>query len=376
MTADKALDEPLIRRIFARAIDRLDTQPMAQRTNALRIELDSEMAIEIHNADSLAARDLAWIAIDAVEATGWAKVGYRRHARHGARQDRQPYLDINWTDEAEDFIRAKLHRPRKVASYGSRWRSLVAESRSPLSPTALARIQSSPIEVPGRAIEDVLARLMSIRGLVNEPLLLREVSSRTFWGLSKLLDGRGEVIAAVVGADECPFPEQPIVLNIHLPCAPSAFLFIENHVAFERLKRKPHLGDIALIYCAGFRAASLRLRSRNGCSVYYTRDSRPDAMMPFENGLFSDSPVPTFFWGDLDYAGMAILASLRSAFPTATAWQIGYAPMVERLRERDGHSPLESGKERQRPVEWTGCPYADSVLIPALKTSGQFVDQE
>ena len=280
--------------------------------------------------DRKSVAPVAWIAIDAIEAAGWVKVGYRRHARHGARQERQPYLNISWTEEVEDAIRAKLQRPRKVASYASRWRSLVADNGRLLSEAAVARIQSSPIEVPGRPIEDVFSRLLSIRRLVNEPLLLREVSSRTFWGLSKLLDGRGEVIAALVGADECPFPEQPIVLNVHLPSAPLAFLFIENHVAFERLKRKPHLGDIALIYCAGFRAASLRLRSRNGCSIYYTRDSRPDAMMPFEKGLFSDSAVPTFFWGDLDYAGMAILASLRSAFPTATAWQTGYAPMVER----------------------------------------------
>jgi hypothetical protein len=83
-----------------------------------------------------------------------------------------------------------------------------------------------------------------------------------------------------------------------------------------------------------------------------------------------------FFWGDLDFSGMAILASLRSGFPSAQAWRSGYEPMLTRLIDGDGHSPAESGKERQRPVDQTGCPYADDALIPALKFYGRFVDQE
>jgi hypothetical protein len=50
--------------------------------------------------------------------------------------------------------------------------------------------------------------------------------------------------------------------------------------------------------------------------------------------------------------------------------------MIARLKSGDGHSPAESGKERQRLIETTGCPYADSELLPALKASQQFVDQE
>ena len=92
--------------------------------------------------------------------------------------------------------------------------------------------------------------------------------------------------------------------------------------------------------------------------------------------LFSADDVPTFFWGDLDFSGMAILASLRTIFPSARAWEPGYAPMLERLSRGDGHSPIESGKERQRPVERTGCSYADEVLIPALGATNRFLDQE
>jgi hypothetical protein len=92
--------------------------------------------------------------------------------------------------------------------------------------------------------------------------------------------------------------------------------------------------------------------------------------------LFSKLNFPVHFWGDLDYSGMAILASLRTIFPSAQAWQPGYDPMLGRLTAGDGHSPGESGKERQRMIEATGCPYADEQLLPALKASQRFLDQE
>lgn len=120
-----------------------------------------------------------------------------------------------------------------------------------------------------------------------------------------------------------PFPEQPIILNVHLLNTPSSFLFVENHVSFERLRRRTDLTDTALIYSSGFRGAAQRLRREEGVSIYYSRDSSRDAMKDFETALFSVPDIATFFWGDLDYSGMAILAALRSIFPSAQAWRPG-----------------------------------------------------
>lgn len=75
-------------------------------------------------------------------------------------------------------------------------------------------IIDSPIELPGRPIDEVPSRFLSIRNMVEEPLFLREVSSRIFWGLSNIRDGRGDVIAVLIELNECPFPEQPIILNV------------------------------------------------------------------------------------------------------------------------------------------------------------------
>jgi hypothetical protein len=372
----EAGDGPLVRRILGQALDRLDNLPTAARTNAIRINLDATMAPEIHDADSLAMREVAWAIIDGLVIAEWCRLGYRLHRRHGAREERQPYLDIVWNDDVEDLVRTKLGRPRKAASYSAQWRALLERSDPSFTEPALAKLASAVIEVSGRPVEEVFSRFLSIRSMASEPLLLREVSSRVFWGLSKLLDGRAENVAMLLGVDECPFPEQPIVLNVHVADPPSSLLFVENHVSFERLKQRNDLHGNALIFCSGFRGAARRLREPGGASLYYTRNSPDASIAAFETALFSARDVPTFFWGDLDYSGMAILASLRLSFPQAQAWQPGYEPMLVRLVNNDGHSPAESGKERQRPIDRTGCTYADETLIPALRAHGCFVDQE
>ena len=97
----------------------------------------------------------------------------------------------------------------------------------------------------------------------------------------------------------------------------------------------------------------------------------------FENDWFGhEDHWPVHFFGDLDYAGMAILAGLRRQFGSAQAWQPGYDILLQQLRAGGGHSADQSGKSRQKAVLATGCPYADSVLIPALQQTSRFMDQE
>ena len=73
------------------------------------------------------------------------------------------------------------------------------------------------IEIPGRTPAEVVAQLKLLPSLRDEPLLLREVSARLFWGLSKVLDKRQALVAALLGLDECPFPEMPVQLQAWLP---------------------------------------------------------------------------------------------------------------------------------------------------------------
>jgi hypothetical protein len=90
----------------------------------------------------------------------------------------------------------------------------------------------------------------------------------------------------------------------------------------------------------------------------------------------SEAPLPAYFWGDLDHAGMRILTAMRMSFPELSAWQPGYAPMLDKLLAGEGHSPDAADKQGQRPISATGCKYADSQLLPVLQDKCAFVDQE
>ena len=81
-------------------------------------------------------------------------------------------------------------------------------------------------------------------------------------------------------------------------------------------------------------------------------------------------------FGDLDFAGMQILASLREVFAQAEAWRPGYGELIRALSEGGGHLPEMASKERQTDPGTTGCRYADDELLPLMRQRGRFVDQE
>jgi hypothetical protein len=68
----------------------------------------------------------------------------------------------------------------------------------------------------------------------------------------------------------------------------------------------------------------------------------------FLSWLRSDNEMPCWFWGDLDYAGMDILRTLRQSFPNAEAWSLGYSAMLTELTTGGGHQPDEAGKGAQK----------------------------
>jgi hypothetical protein len=388
MSPETALGDPLARRLLGSALDRLDKSRPEDRTNAVRIPIDPNTAPEIFKAETIADREIAWHVIDVLADAGIGIVAYRRAARHGSREDRQPVFEISTTPANEDRLRAFYSRPRPGLKYSDEWRCLAQSSD--LDIDIKATISDLPVSVPGRSATDVFIRLLSIRALFDhrEPLYLREVSSRTFWGLSKVLDNRSDLVAALLGLVECPYPAQPIHLNIYFAGPFSWILFVENKTSFERAIRdarealqhgrySPYTGA-ALIYSSGFMGTAGRMRKSSGSRAFYCLDavSNANEIRAFDAAFYDETDVNAAFWGDLDHAGMAILSSLRTNFPSARAWEPGYAPMVVRLATGEGHAPEEARKVGQKPILSTGCSYADSVLIPALAKHGRFIDQE
>jgi hypothetical protein len=388
MTPETALADPLAKRVLGSALDRLDRSLPEVRTNAVRIPIDRKTAPEIFEAETSADREIAWHVLDVLAGAGFGTLAYRRAARHGSREERQPVFEISTTPTNEDRLRAFYGRPRPGPKYSEEWRCLVQSSD--LDSDIKAAILDLPISIPGRSATEVFGRLNSIRALYDrkEMLHLREVSSRTFWGLSKVLDNRSDLIASLLGLAECPYPAQPVHLNIYFVGGFSWILFVENKTAFERAIRdareallhgrfSPYAGA-ALIYSSGFMGTAGRMRKSSGSRAFYCLDATSNAkeVEAFDAAFYSDFDVNAAFWGDLDHAGMAILSSLRTNFPSMRAWEPGYAPMLVRLETGEGHAPEEAKKGGQKPISSAGCSYADSVLIPALAKYGRFIDQE
>jgi hypothetical protein len=229
---------------------------------------------------------------------------------------------------------------------------------------------------------EVVQRLNHLRDLQTETLMLREVSAKLFWGMSKVLDNRAGLVNAILGTDECPFPESPIQLQVFLPLGGfSGVLFIENQVTFERAIRSqnPIFSKLALVFASGFKSSAVRLRSSSSASIYISTlgDCNRTSYEYFESWLFGkNTALGVHFWGDLDWSGMRILKALKETFPTIDAWRLGYEPMLIALESGNGHDPTSAGKVGQLKVDFVGCLYADSRLIPGLQSCHQFIDQE
>jgi len=66
---------------------------------------------------------------------------------------------------------------------------------------------------------------------------------------------------------------------------------------------------------------------------------------------------------------------LRDRFEGLDAWPPGYESMLIQLQMRGGYGArIDDAKGQVDPI-LTGCPYADSALLPAIRRYGQ-LDQE
>ena len=357
-------------------VDKLDAARQQERELVRAIRLDARSFPHLFKADFEEEKERLWAHLTILADWGWLAIKLDRAKPGQAPYQRNPRVNV--LDEAA--LREAVNRPGRERSTGELWREAV-EKYLVASEEAKLVVSRYRLEMPGRSAEDVVRRLNGLAGLVNEPLLLREVSARLVWGLSKVLDGRQALVATLLGLEECPFPEMPVMLQVFLP--PSGFtgvLFIENLATFEQATRDGagRYAGLALVYAAGFKGSARRLRSATGASVYFAAHGTVEERQTsrFLAWLRAGARLPCWFWGDLDHAGMRILAALRGVFDDASAWEPGYGPMLARLQAGQGHAAESGAKTGQQPIGLTGCAYADLLLIPAIAATGHFLDQE
>lgn len=375
MTSPLWLGAAGVQHLLNHIVDKLDAAEAQGKELGRSIKLDARSFPGLFKASYEEEREQQWAHLEEMASWGWFGLRLNRQHPGQARYECNPRIVV--LDELA--IRTATGRPERVRSGIELWRDAVFAGL--IAPEATKELVSRyRIEIPGRTPTEVVTQLQQLGTLADEPLLLREVSARLFWGQSKVLDGRQALVSALLGAD-CPFPEMPVQLQVFLPAAGfDGVLFIENQATFEQATRDSagRFARLALVYASGFKGSARRLRSPAGTSVYFAAHGAIDEpkTKQFLGWLRNGVGLPSWFWGDLDYSGMQILASLRGVFDSLEAWEPGYAPMLEHLQQGYGHTPEAAGKSGQLQVVVTGCSFADTELLPALNAHGRFVDQE
>lgn len=362
--------------LFNKLVDRLDSAQARGSSKAQTVPLSKNLWPSFYIQQYESDREALWQQVLLCTKLGLIALTPERAASSATGYDISPRLEV----KDPERVRALVGRPERIKSVSELWREAVFTH---LQGDDLAKkvVAGYCIELEGHSPAAIVQQINRLHSEAqNSGLLLREVSSRLFWGMSKVLDSREGLVAAVLGLDECPFSASPIQLHVMLPYGkPYGILFIENITSFEKAIRSTatKYRGMALVFASGFKASAKRLRSMDGVSLFYSRRGSMESaeVAYFEEWLFQDTQMPVYFWGDLDWAGMRILATLRESFGNVTAWQPGYEPMRESLLNGRGHQPEAADKQGQRPTAATGCSYADAQLLPLLDSLG-FVDQE
>lgn len=358
-----------------------------------RLKLDQREAPELHGQTDAEEVKRRILLLQDLCDTGWVILILAPAKEFSSFADRNPRLELRDFDALADWASyapqaAQWHR-QWLKFLEARWSMSGANApRDPLplldylARNPLAALYGLPMEAAAESLE-LLHRIC----LTEPSSPLREISAHVFQGRSKILDNRAELLR-LLGAATGQFYEAPIQLLVDIPDTFSEALFVENLVTFERMAdlRQPDWQNCVLVYAAGFKGSAQRLRTPQGCRLYVRTPcfsggvrSAPRKDMKLydvEHWLFGANELPVRFFGDLDFAGMQILRSLREVFPNAQAWVPGYRVLADDLDRGEGHAPCLAAKEQQNDPGTTGCPYADQHLLPLMREHDRFVDQE
>jgi hypothetical protein len=361
-------EEAEISALLHAALDRFDRQRGVDRQRRISLVAQDHLP-SLRRTD--AAADQMWSLIQELARRGVLAI--RRSVRN-------PY-DVDWrgakiafSPEVEQTLRGWLGREWSEPA-ALVWRRAI-ERHAAAFHDAGAALRSQRIVIENRSADEVVGALAAAARMTG-PMTLRQLSATSFWGDSKILDDRGALITALLPGLR--IRERMLVLAAYLPERCRGILLIENQDTYTAaIAGMPQeASELALVYAAGFRGTAARIRGRSGSLLHYAGPGRSQFAQEFDTGWYDNGPAlgPAWFWGDLDFAGMQILKGLRERFEGMRAWRIGYEPMRVQLEAGGGHGAKIGDPTRQIDPLVTGCEYADTVLLPAIRLHGQ-VDQE
>lgn len=287
--------------------------------------------------------------------------------------------------DKEATVRKWLNRP-KTPPYKDQWITAV-KGHDWENELQKQLALDNPISYPGKSAEIVVNALLSVKFAITKGITLRALSARCFWGDSKFLDSRLDYLGTLFPVQSINITPRQLMVNAYVPPEFSSvvlvenqdtFLLLANHVASAPLPANSNLYGTAFVYCAGFRGTASRIRDEGNTAFAFLSQTDTRSQEHFISWWMKGDAydIQTFFWGDLDYSGLAILAALQPIFPGIQAWKTGYAPMVEYHHKGVHHPKRSAKKENQTAPQTCGCEYADAMLLPLIRQDEYFLDQE
>ncbi|MBL4672496.1 MAG: hypothetical protein JKX81_09580 [Arenicella sp.] len=370
-------DNPLISRLLHRFIDQCDRPASVRFTQKINAKNWPELYDFSDNN-----HEFLWKLIEQSLHQDYQIIQKITYDRIDSTEQQYDRATLSFNPQEEGMVRQWLERP-KVDSYTRQWQNAILPY--PLLKSTSLR---QPIRIKNFAAEEILAGFDKAGELIEamhrscQAISIRGLSARCFWGDSKFLDKRRNLIYDVFANAQAVVRDRMIMMTVYAPKKLETAIFVENSDSFvtlvEAVKQSSEKDTMAVIYSAGYRGAATLIRQRGQCQFSHINLASTHAAPQFEdwwNGNSGGSPN-CYFWGDLDYEGLSILRTLRNNFPQMQAWREGYQAIVDFHQRGLGHYAYQANKDKQRLPLPSGCPYGDTVLLPLLMQSKRFIDQE
>lgn len=361
------LSDQRVKLVLNSILDKLDKQPMSQRTNKVIVPVNKKNFPELFEGDEFMEVHIKKLV--ELNIFDFEVVQKKRFL---------PLVEQNaklvFNSDQERLLRE--YYGREVQS--NPWIEAINKYDFSFDKALKDILLRKPLTIEGKFEDEIVTRFIEWAKIPSKSKSAREESARCFWGMSKIFDTHEELRSYFN------LELMPITLLIY--SHNSSFdrvLFIENLETFYQAcdSKNNVFADTLLIYSSGYKASAKRVRYRLGSKMFFSPEcqlSDPNRLR-FMSWFYKEieDDIPVYFWGDLDYAGIHILKALQVSFPNIKAWEIGYSPMVQSVENSFGHTPKMANKEKQYKIKGSiECSYTDKVLLPLLENKNLFLDQE
>ncbi|SHG25027.1 hypothetical protein SAMN04487965_3618 [Microbulbifer donghaiensis] len=376
---------PVIAGLLKYVLDRRDEQILAGEQKQIRITLNPDKAPRALRAALAPFSDPAYDDGELWDELVWLSRDYqcfsiKPPARRSVGAAAWKGAHLYFSEGCEQLVRDWLQRERPLL-VDPEWQAALARFSQHFESVEVFPPGGLELDPGFENFEQLLGCWARVRQELDcgGSLSWRQLSARCFLGDSKYLDSswRQSLVRGLFPSRSGKICERPLLMHLYLPVRVEQVLLIENQDSFLLLADLQP-GSTALVYIEGYRGGAARVRAPGVARFSTVNDASTVVRREFLQWWQgqADRELPVYFWGDLDCEGMHIAAALRHSFRALDCWRPGYMSLLDRLRAGGGHLPEQAGKQGQKSISSTGCEYADRVLIPAIRASGRYVDQE